>query len=330
MNTEKTFTTETLQHFWKYICTTIKRLVRIQNTEPDDDFTNLWVDTSEEYADINSIVMRADAIRYQPFTIQSNDWGYEYPINDTLNNYPGMYCHKISMPGISENSAVINFIVDNDSYNAYSSAINWETKPNYVFLYTSVKPTGTINGNLVTAEVNGSGSLEEYKGFDTSNITAESIGALGINDTAKNSLNLDGKTYTTLRNEFFDYVFNNLDIHYHTMYLKLEPTTWSTDSKGFYISTMTMPRTSVVENSNILFTASANHNLLIDCDIHNLELSTPESVVEALNNYNLLTNIEIITANNNMTVTIRAFNEQPSGPIYLKVRKAVLANESIE
>lgn len=322
---EKSFTLETLQRFWNHICVLVTRLIHISDVPPADDFTELWIDTSSEMTDTNKIVMRADAIKYIPFSLPVSAWGYESVPNDAVYTQSGMYCSKIPQLGITSNSVIVNFTISNTLSNNYNSIINWETRPNAIYLYTETQPTGIIEGYLVTVEPDGTGSLESYEDFKSTTITAASIGALGLNATAQNSYALSGKSYSTIKDEILEYVIDNVNIHYETLLLSLTPTTeeWISNGKGGYTYTTTFTELITEESTN--FSATENNNLLIDCDINNAALIDADSIMQALTNYNLLVDINIITDDTTTTITLTSFDEYPVGPIYLKIRKAVLA-----
>ena len=325
MNAPKVFSKNRLAQFWNHICVLVTRLIHISDTEPADDFTELWIDTSDTQTDTNKIVMRADAIKYIEFNLPTSAWGYESAPDDIMYTQSGMYCSKIPQAGITSNTVIVNFTISNDVQHNYSSTINWETTRNAIYLYTATQPTGTIEGYLVTVEPDGTGSLESYEDFNPTTVTAESIGALGLNAIAKDSHALNGKNYPTIKNEILAYVIDNVNIHYETLLLSLTPAAedWISNGKGGYTYTTTF--TGLTTEESTTFSATANNNLLIDCDINNAALTTADLVMQALTDYSLLIDINIVTSGTTTTVTLTSFNDYPIGPIYLKVRKAVLA-----
>lgn len=325
MDSNKVFTKNTLARFWHHICILVTRLIHISDTPPVDDFTELWIDTGDG-VDTNSIVMRADAIRYEALNILPSSWGLNHPLDDVAFIKDGMYCYKIPMLGLSENAAVINFDITNESRSNYSAEINWETQPNALFLYTAICPTGIIEGHIITAEVNGAGSLEKYSEYDMSTISAATIGALGINDTAKNSLALSGKTYETIKSDIITDLQNKGSIDYEISYVTIPAMpldSWATTSKNIYISGIGSTAPLMVENTTKPFIVNDNTHVMIDFDYQNSNLTSAEEIISALQDYSLLSNISISANESDYLITFDALDKIPTGPIYLKLRKAV-------
>lgn len=103
---------------------------------PSDDYV-LWVDTNEE----SGAVMRADAIKYSTFNIDSASWSAEAPFTYTM-----------PLVGITESTAIVNLTLDTNSQKLQKSPLEWETKANEIVLSTQTKPTGNLVGYLITAE----------------------------------------------------------------------------------------------------------------------------------------------------------------------------------
>ena len=115
----------------------MKGITHIGDEDPPSEDYVLWVDTDEE----QSAVMRADAIKYSTFNIDSSLWSNEAPFTYTM-----------PLVGITESTAIVNLTLDASSQKLQKSPLEWETKANEIVLSTQTKPTGNLAGYFITAE----------------------------------------------------------------------------------------------------------------------------------------------------------------------------------
>lgn len=321
----KSFTTETLQRFWNHICALATRLIHISDTEPVDDFTELWFDTSDQIAGTESCIMRADAIKQANLTIPADLWSYETIATDTNNKvFSGMYCYKMFLAGVSENTAIINFTVDAASQQYYSSPINWETVSNAIYFYTEHQPKGTINGYIITADVNGSGSLASGEPFD---ITTLDLNTLGQSITSRDSLLFNGKTIPELTREIVNDLQKHSRIEYQIAHLKIDnstPDVWTDNGNGTYSYGIAAVGfgTGLMDDQNQTFDVTTNDVLLVDFDYNHEDFQTSDDIQKALANYSLISDFSITNNISGYNCFITVLDKIPSTPLYFKLRKA--------
>lgn len=109
------------------------------DTEPTEESYDLWIDTSKS----TRMAMPADALKYKAFTINDDQWI----------DQDSIFIYQLEAPGITEDSAVINLTLDSNSQMNQKAQLNWETGEDYIILSTTIKPTGTLSGYLIAAEV---------------------------------------------------------------------------------------------------------------------------------------------------------------------------------
>ena len=80
--------------------------------------------------------------KYKTFSITTSNWSGSGP-----------YTYNLTMNGVTSSDAVIVLNLNSSSQAHLKAQLDWETTTNTVKLSTSVKPTGTIGGYLITLPV---------------------------------------------------------------------------------------------------------------------------------------------------------------------------------
>lgn len=113
-------------------------VIRASETAPED--AEIWIDTSEENS---TEIMPKDALKYVSFSIAASAWsGTSSP-----------YSYTISKSAITAEMCVLTLNISEVSQQNLSAAINWSTSDGALTLTTSTKPSGTVTGYCVLAEV---------------------------------------------------------------------------------------------------------------------------------------------------------------------------------
>lgn len=115
----------------------VSGLAVAQASTPGEQYT-LWIDTDEEA----QAAMPLNGPKHKTFSITTSNWSGSGP-----------YTYNLTMNGVTSSDAVIVLNLDASSQAHLKAQLDWETTTNTVKLSTSVKPTGTISGYLITLPV---------------------------------------------------------------------------------------------------------------------------------------------------------------------------------
>ena len=115
----------------------VSGLAIAQASTPGEQYT-LWIDTDEEA----QAAMPLNGPKYKTFSITTSNWSGSGP-----------YTYNLTMNGVASSDAVIVLNLNSSSQGHLKAQLDWETAANTVKLSTSVKPTGTISGYLITLPV---------------------------------------------------------------------------------------------------------------------------------------------------------------------------------
>ena len=128
-------------------------LTHIGISQPTSSDYVLWVDTDEEALQMISKTeaeqmntatqnLIKNHLKYKTFSIGTGNWSGSGP-----------YTYTMTATGITANSAILNLTLDATSQTYQKAQLDWETKANQIVLSTATKPTGTISGYLIAADV---------------------------------------------------------------------------------------------------------------------------------------------------------------------------------
>lgn len=128
-------------------------LTHIGTSQPTSSDYVLWVDTDEEALQMISKTeaesmntatqnLIKNHLKYKTFSIGTGNWSGSGP-----------YTYTMTATGITANSAILNLTLDATSQTYQKAQLDWETKANQIVLSTATKPTGTISGYLIAADV---------------------------------------------------------------------------------------------------------------------------------------------------------------------------------
>lgn len=112
-------------------------IIRATDTAPED--AEIWIDTSE---DNSTEIMPKDALKYISFSIATGDW-----------SGTSTFSYAISKAAITENMCMLTLNISEASQQNLSAAINWSTSNGVLTFTTASKPSGTVTGYCVLAEV---------------------------------------------------------------------------------------------------------------------------------------------------------------------------------
>ena len=115
----------------------VSGLAIAQASTPGEQYT-LWIDTDEEA----QAAMPLNGPKHKTFSITTGNWSGSGP-----------YTYNLTMNGVTSSDAVIVLNLSASSQKYLIAQLDWETTSNTVKLSTSVKPTGTLSGYLITLPV---------------------------------------------------------------------------------------------------------------------------------------------------------------------------------